>query len=256
MKNIILFISLFLCSVVNVAAQQYFPFKEGGEAPGYGMMKSETDGDNYRDVTYTFGGALFEEIEISGRPYKNVMVQGLMNIMEKGVPSLPWFNDIISVESSDLTLEILNIEEREFEGFDIAPSQGPILQMSEDDSVYVFSELYKKNAYYPDNRAVLSKIQKKKGKYRADVNVYPIQYNPMTGTIRCCQSITSRISWTKDDTPSPREEPIPEDGSDTKIVSISKPGCDYIIVTTPQLEGSLDDFLAWKAMQGQHLLQK
>ena len=253
MKNIILYISLLFCSVVNVVAQQYFPFEAGGEASDYDITKSEEKGLNYRDITYTFNGFYIENIEIDGKAYKNVLMPGIKNIEEKGDPALPYFTDVIDVESADITLEILNVEEKEYDGYDIAPSQGLVLQLSERDSVREFSEVYKKGEYYPGNHhAVLLDIQRQKGMYKADVNVYPIQYNPVAGTIRCCQSITYRVSWPEDTLPKPQRAPNPIDVDETgaKVVSRSRPVCDYIIVTTPQLRNSLGDFLAWKAMQG------
>lgn len=251
MRRYILFL-LLLASTALTATGQSLSFKDGivGSAD-YNATRTTTEGSNYIDVTYNFEGASLSVVTIDGKSYYDINMNGCDNTTTTGDPALPILIDEVNVMSEKVTLQVMNVEESEFEDINIAPVLAPTLQLATGKPEYKFSDTYTKNAFFPNTNVSLGRVKSAPNAIQAKVKINPINYNPVTKKLKCYQSITYRISWSEEDVPSHmKNQAVEADNEFGKIVSGNKTLHDYFIVTTPDLEESLSDFIEWKTMQG------
>ncbi len=199
---------------------------------------------------------------------------------EKGYPELPTITDLLSVASSNLKIEVINQTFKEYKTFNIAPSKGSGNQSEAADSNSLdFSDVYNKDAYFPERNAKLLSVQSYRSYPFASVRLYPVQYNPVAKTIKCCTEITYRVSWNKNDflseSATAGDESLPlnykrmpsllkgvvadyvPSTNTTKTeflrsgdASVSKENADYLIVTTDKYLPAVEKFKSWKAKLG------
>lgn len=242
MRNRIICLLLLSLSVLFSEAKN-LSFTKGYEDNGeYKVSKTISDGDNYTDVTYTFEGAFIQDIENENRIFQRMQMKDANITEEKGNPELPFYTDFLSVGTKDAKVEIVNVQYADFTDFNIIPSKGKLLTLSADTAHYLpFSDTYKNDAFFPADYVSLARIQTYRSLIIAVVNLYPILYNPVSKCIRCCKSITYRISAERKAT-------------DASVPSTRKPGynsqADYLIVTTSDFLPAVDNFKKWKSMQG------
>lgn len=244
MRNRIICLLLLSLSVLFSEAKN-LSFTKGYEDNGeYKVSKTISDGDNYTDVTYTFEGAFIQDIENENRIFQTLRMNDATILQEKGNPELPVYTDFITVGTKDANVEIINIEYADFEDFNIIPSKGKLTVFQADTAKYLtFSDTYKQDALYPSNNINLTNIRSYRSKLFAVVELYPILYNPGSKKIRCCKSITYRVSFKRDETQSVVPPPQRKPGYKSS-------NADYLIVTTSEFLPAVTKFKNWKTMQG------
>lgn len=118
-------------------------------------------------------------------------------LLEKGAPDLPKLsfsviipnqrNSIISIEESDYT---------DIQGIDIAPSKGKIYRDVLPSTIpFIYGEEYNKNEFYPKEIAVLNAPYILRDFRGQSVQINPVQYNPITHTLRVYHSLKLKIDY-------------------------------------------------------------
>ncbi|HCX99146.1 MAG TPA: hypothetical protein DG754_03315 [Bacteroidales bacterium] len=116
-------------------------------------------------------------------------------IMEKGSPDLFFLNgSVIIPDFGSTELMVEPGEYVEYNDIDIAPSKGLLTRdVNPMDIPYEKGELYEKNAFFPGELASLREPYILRDYRGQTVEVYPIQYNPVTKTLRVYRDITVTI---------------------------------------------------------------
>lgn len=278
MKYSLLSILLFFVTSLHATHYSYTNgVVENGE---FDVDREVKQGSNYIEVTYRFGGFTVEKTTVDGKDLHSIRINSIPVVGEKGNPELPAITDLLSVASSNVKVEVVNQTFKEYKTFYIAPSKGAICQSeTEVSDSLVFSDVYNKNAYFPESGANLLTVQSYRSYPFASVRLNPIQFNPVTKTIKCYTEITYRLSWIKSDFHSEAaiagDENLPLNykkmpsllrgvvadyvpSNDTTgsaslragDASLSKEYADYLIVTTDKFLPAVEKFKNWKAKLG------
>lgn len=273
-------LSILLLFVTSLHATHYSYTNGVVENGDFNVDREVKQGSNYIEVTYRFGGFTVEKTTIGGKDLHSIRINSIPVVGEKGNPELPAITDLLSVASSNVKVEVVNQTFKEYKTFYIAPSKGAICQSeTEVSDSLVFSDVYNKNAYFPESGANLLTVQSYRSYPFASVRLNPIQFNPVTKTIKCYTEITYRLSWIKSDFHSEAaiagDENLPlnykkmpsllrgvvadyvpsNDTTESASLragdaSLSKEYADYLIVTTDKFLPAVEKFKNWKAKLG------
>ncbi len=274
-------LSILLLFVTSLHATHYSYTNGVVENGDFNVDREVKQGSNYIEVTYRFGGFTVEKTIIDDQELHSIRINGVPVVGKKGDPELPAITDLLSVASSNVKVEVVNQTFKEYKTFYIAPSKGAICQSSTNnlDSLVVFSDVYNKNAYFPESGANLLNVQSYRSYPFASVRLNPIQFNPVSKTIKCYTEITYRLSWNKNDYHSEsatagddnlplnyRKMPsllrgvvadyVPSNDTTESAslragdASLTKEYADYLIVTTDKFLPAVEKFKNWKAKLG------
>lgn len=254
MKKISLFFLTFFFCVVSFS-QQILSFSTQerisvkGEAEK--SLQSPTtvflvDGD-CAIVTHHYYNAVIRDISQNKEKYSTIRIKGYGFEPEVGKPQLPGYSDFIPLRSNNATLQVSHSGYIEFKGIRIMPTQMGALDGKDDDEFAIDHSVYNKNKFFPESLAKIQDIQDYRGQKYAFVRVNPIQYNPVTGVVRCYQNIEYRIN--NIDTSSVTKNA--RNGYESLNVSIKQEK--YIIVTSNEYLQSIEDFVKWKESLGYHI---
>lgn len=194
MRNIIIIAVLVISSILpSFADTQYLSFTEGWVTEqNFKTIKTIDEGKNYIDITYTFEGAqVFRSDEGDYFSMENALY-----ISSYGEPNLPYYMDQFLVPTMDsIPVEVVASTFLEYEAVDIRPSIGN-LKVGETaaPSDAKRGSTYNLNAYFPKEITPLSSHRLFRGAPLVTILTYPVQFNPVTKTVRCYSSITYRIS--------------------------------------------------------------
>lgn len=273
-------LSIFLCFAASLHATNY-SYTDGVVENGEFQVDREVkQGANYIEVTYRFGGFSVDKATVANQDFHSIHINNVPVLGEKGFPELPTITDLLSVASSNLKVEVINQTTKEYKTFNIAPSKGSGYQSATVDSnELAYSDVYNKDAYFPESNAKILSVQSYRSYPFASVRLCPIQYNPVAKTIKCCTEITYRVSWNKKDYLSKSavagDENMPlnykkmpsllkgvvvdyvPSANITKSsslrsgdASVSKENADYLIVTTNKFLPAVEKFKNWKTKLG------
>ena len=136
-------------------------------------------------LNYTFGDYKLQWVDIKGQSYANLLLEGEPIMLEAGEPALPRVCD--SVIIPDLAKMGVNVLSAKYEevSIDIAPSKGSLPRSIDPATVpHTFSMVYSTDAFYPGELVTLSSPYIMRDYRGITVQLYPFQYNPVTGILR------------------------------------------------------------------------
>ena len=264
MKRFI-FIVLYLISCICLVAQTIIPFRHvartlaagdsiATEAVVPNCTISITD-DSKAHVVYTFENAVENKSSVEGIDYSHLRIKGFGINTRIGCPQLPGYTDIIAVKSESPTVHIVSSEYVEYTGFDIFPAQNP--ETESDTTSYPFvkdSTVYATNAFYPQNLVEVQDVQKYRGIPQALVRVNPVQYNPVTRTIRCHSNIVyeldNAMTAEEIEDATPYEVVSTLENTDTVEALYYTSPDKYMIVTVDKYKSTLTSFVQSKEQLG------
>lgn len=121
-----------------------------------------------------------------------------VNISEKGMPTLPILSRSLAVsETRAMKVEVVSSKFIEKKNVLIAPSKGVISRAENPDQIpYVYGQSYNEDKFFPGEIATLSDpfiLRDVRGQV---VNFAPLQYNPVTKTLRIYTEIVVAVSET------------------------------------------------------------
>lgn len=140
-------------------------------------------------------GVEISKKQMNGAEYNILRIPEASYILEEGMPELPKsaFSMIIA-DDGVMDLRVKSVQYEEFYIGMIIPSKGNLKRnVNPDDIAYKWDEVYTKDAYYPNNNVELSEpfiIRDFRG---VTVTMYPVQYNPVTQTIRVIKSMDIEV---------------------------------------------------------------
>jgi len=145
-------------------------------------------------ISYQIGEFNKEKMQIDNNEYYRIVLEEEPNIMEKGMPDLPFIcRSIIIPDNAKMEVQVTESKFVEYQ-MPIAPSRGFISRDVNPDVVpYEFSEAYGLNEFYPHDIARPGSPYILRDFRGITVTVYPFSYNPQTQTLRVYTHIVLEV---------------------------------------------------------------
>lgn len=275
MRRLIILSIILIVSTFAYASNQYLSFSDGYvDSTKFKVARTITRFNSYIEVHYEIEGVYVSENIYDNQTYGLITLENAGHSNTKGEPELPIYSDMFIVDSKDVTVEVVHAEYEEFKDFTISPATG-YSQLGEENKISSrqCSDVYKQNRFFPANNITINGRYQYRGIPYVNVQFHPVQYNPVTRTIRCYKSITYKIPGNhvkrnnhfngKD---LKRLEELVEnydviDKTDVERTTIKaapassqeimmKEHADYLIVTVDSFMPAVEHFVQWKAQLG------
>jgi gingipain R len=120
-------------------------------------------------------------------------------MLQEGTPELFYLTtSFIIPDRGGSELEISYGQFQDFENIEIAPSKGHILRNTDPNTVpYVKGDVFERDAFFPGTLASLREPFIVRDMRGQSVDIFPVQYNPVTKTLRVYAEITVTVVNTK-----------------------------------------------------------
>jgi len=141
--------------------------------------------DQLAKISYQVGDFSTEKVKIGGSDYYRILLGHEPNIMESGMPDVPFVcRSIIIPDNARMEVRVVESEFVEHQ-MPIAPSKGFISRdVNPDEVPYQFSEEYNSHRFYPQDLVRLGSPYILRDFRGVTVTVHPFRYNPQTQTLR------------------------------------------------------------------------
>jgi hypothetical protein len=144
-------------------------------------------------------------IEHAGQIYHQVSIPNTAQRNQPGAPRVPTQGTMIGIPTPEnVSVEIIDSDLEVLTGLRLYPA--PILNGAGEDltdpdqarlveSFAPDPTIYAANAFYPANLVDLGETGYMRDQAVAQVQFYPVQYNPVTGEVRLYRRLVARVSW-------------------------------------------------------------
>jgi len=145
---------------------------------------------------FEFNGYHAIEVETPNGLETIINLEGGSSILEAGTPDLDhWTSSIIIPDNGTTSVEVVSSSYHDFYNVSVAPSKGNFSRMiNPNDIEYEYSDVYQTNDFYPGALAELRDPYIIRDLRGQTVVVYPLQYNPITKTLRLYTEIDLKIT--------------------------------------------------------------
>jgi len=200
MKKIKLFLILFCAITTGLFAQnKLLTVGNNGNAMNQAVLLLSND----NQTTIRFDVNQLELVEVATN-YGNAFIplsDKAPLMLQKGSPELFFLTtSFIIPDKGNSELEISYGSYTDYENIEIAPSKGNLTRNIDPNTVpFVKGEVYQKDGFFPGTLASLREPFIMRDVRGQSVDVYPLQYNPVTKTLRVYSEITVTINSTRTD---------------------------------------------------------
>lgn len=140
----------------------------------------------------------------------DVNMDHLQYLNIKGEPAMPFMGYSFLVGDDNMEVTVADSKYEDFTGYDIVPSKGKLSRKVDPSTIRPQAgPVYKENKYYPENIATVVNDYVVHDAHGKTVWVYPVQYNPVTHSLRVYTEVTLRVKA--------KMTNKPEDASSNKI---------------------------------------
>jgi hypothetical protein len=135
-----------------------------------------------------------QNVNVNGNEYKIISLNKEGKLLEKGNPDLPFVGrSIIIPDNAKMSVNIISSQFKDYQ-MSVAPSKGSLFRnVNPEDVPYNFSSVYNENKFYPENIVNLGSPYIMRDFRGITVGFSPVQYNPVTKTLRVYSSIKAEI---------------------------------------------------------------
>ena len=217
---------------------------------------------------YDIFGALHSNSQIENRNYDVISIPGFSSISKPGKPALPVHVDNIFLPgNAKVQVKIVEADTIELKGYYIKPALTPAIDTKGADKpeFVIDNKTYSKNKFFPASPVYIKSETKLRGNKIVSVALAPIQFNPVTKTLKAYQNVKYKVTYQSGKTfkdlkyentdhyldmyrnISINNQQIPQK-SNIQEKSSSSP--DYLIVTDSAYNAAADTLAKWKRMLG------
>ncbi len=202
MKKILLFVFLSIIPVFLFSQNRYLSFFNGEE--NFKSQKTLPERlvhyqkDKSIKIQFKFSGAQISETTAKDTLYNYLHISGIHKMGQIGAPALPAKNEIIAMpKGSNGKIVIIDAEYYEYKGYNIHPALKPATDREGDPEPEFEKDysIYNSNEFFPKNVVEIVDVGKSRGTPLAKTQIRPVQFNPVTNTIRVYTNITFRIDF-------------------------------------------------------------
>ncbi len=138
------------------------------------------------------------DVFVRGERFETLSYPGEAVNLERGAPQLPRVaRSVIIPDATAMSVRVLAIDFEERQAR-VAPSKGNFKRSVDPATVPVsFGPAYEKNAFYPERLAELGQPYVMRNYRGIAFTVHPLQYNPVSGTLRIHRRITLELRATR-----------------------------------------------------------
>ena len=162
------------------------------------MVKPSVTSSNIEEsyLHFEFNGYHTSDVETPNGIESVIDLQGGSSILSAGSPDLDqWTSSIIIPDDGTTSVEVISSSYHDFYNISVAPSKGNFSRMiNPEDVPYEYSDAYQNNDFYPGTLAELQDPYIIRDLRGQTVVVYPLQYNPITKTLRLYTEIDLKIT--------------------------------------------------------------
>lgn len=230
------------------------------------LIISNTVSDiNYKIVTVPGGNNI--QLDIEGYSY----------IFKTGAPKLPVLRKLMEIPvGGQIEVKIVYSEIQEVKlselgiPYPVIPVQPPAIKSKPAGEFVKDKIIYGKNDFYGDEIAGVTRLGILRGYNIARLDIAPIQYNPVTHTIRVYKNLEVRVTFKNTDMEATkllkrRNESPYFSAISGQIINkipvaqykdtITRSPVKYVIVADPMFQAALQPFVAWKTKKGFTLIE-
>ena len=122
-------------------------------------------------------------------------IEGGTSILDAGSPDIDKLTtSVIIPDDSRMSVNVISSSYEEYTDISVAPSKGNFTRdINPSDVPYTYGNAYNENEFYPGNLAELRDPYIIRDLRGQTVVVYPVQYNPMTKTLRVYTEIELEV---------------------------------------------------------------
>ncbi|MEJ2560647.1 MAG: C25 family peptidase propeptide domain-containing protein, partial [Anaerolineae bacterium] len=147
-----------------------------------------------------------ETINYEGQTYHRLIIPGTVQTDTPGEPQVPTRGTLLGLPAAEgVSVQVMDATYETLRGYHLHPA--PAVQVTKDklddlmaeDVPQTFAldqDLYATDAFYPGKPVEVSHTGTMRDQAIAQVQFYPVQYNPLTGEVRLYRRILARITWT------------------------------------------------------------
>jgi len=195
-----------------------------------------------------------------------------------GAPQLPVISKMIEIPEGahpDVSIISYDVKEYKLSDFGVTqrlfPAQPPQPKSGNKNEPFAFNQqLYQANAFYGESLARIEAAGYLRSVQLANLIISPVEYNPVTNTIRVYNNLVVEISFTGADkdktvshkakTQSPYFRSIYKNvlnyqPADAMLDTMSKFPVKYVIVSDPMFQAALQPFIKWKIKRGFNVIE-
>jgi hypothetical protein len=150
------------------------------------------------------GANVIDDAAEDGETYHQFNIQGSGYIAAPGKPKLPMLSRFIAIpKGADVTVEVVDSEFIEVVGYNISPAQEAATDQDNADSpppeFELDTDIYETDAFFPADIAILDDHASIRGTTVAMLRVSPVQFNPVTQTLRVYSHVKVKVSFNDGD---------------------------------------------------------
>jgi PKD repeat protein len=217
-------------------------------------------------VNYQFTGVCANNIEHQKQNYQSFSIKGFGYTEDVGKPMLPVRYDMFLIpEKANINIEIIEANYIEFTSKTIFPAFRPLTDDKNDSLVFEMDQVfYTINQFSPEEIIQIESRGKMHELSFVRIKTLPLQYNPVTKTVRFYTNIKYRLDFgenIEENTNISPSDPIIELASrwfvNTNHVKINTPNkaygldsLDYLIVTQDDYLLAADSLSQWRNQMG------
>jgi hypothetical protein len=184
------FASVLMLSI-GFSNTQWVSINENGDK----IDKVRVENSDIYSTTLTFSIDGFSNNIVDGEDGTIIRHPNSAQILEQGAPDLPQFSaSIIIPDDKSMEYRIINSTYIDYPNYDILPSKGNLSRLINPETIpYEYGIVYSENKFYPNQIAELREPYILRDVRGLAVVTYPIQFNPITHTLRVYSEITIEV---------------------------------------------------------------
>jgi len=265
MKQLLLTLFITLTTIlVNAQVSNVYVLNDNGL-----VGTSITVSEDVSGVTVDLALNSFSEKEalFDGKPASAILLEDGISVMEQGVPDIQYLSASIAIPYTGSTVVVTNASEyTDYPSFNIAPSVGDPGIYGFNSAISINSAIYNTNSFYPSEVAIADEPYIFGNTRGQSVYFYPVQYNPVTGTLRVYHhiNITLQVNNNQGKNELVRFSPLMSTAqnniagghflnskteSSSRYTTIEEQG-NMLIIAHPDFIAQMHDFIEWKNQKG------
>lgn len=261
-----LFFAVIICSITLQAG----PVKLSPKSNGIKVVQNAEQGFI---TEFVFSEFKTMDVKTPNGIFTRIMVPAFSDFGQYGTPELPVKSELIEIPAgAEVQINITGYSVREFRMSDIGinypimPNQPPVPKSGETPGFVYHSDAYNNNFYGPAELVSVENLGSMRGVGIGRLDIRPVQYNPVAGTIRVYENIQFTVLFENADLEATEQnkklysnhyfQPVfqsllnyrePENNSRENFTLYP---VKYVIVSDPMFESALQPFIEWKIKKG------
>jgi hypothetical protein len=185
------------------------------QAPSGSQLKLQSSSKHAAVLELTVGNFQIETVDHAGQTYHRLIIPGLAQTDTPGQPQVPTRGALLGLASPErVSVQVLDASFETLNGYRLHPAPDLQVTVGELDNPLgghplgghplgghvqqQFApdrDIYATDAFYPGQIVALGSTGYLRDQAVAQVQFYPVQYNPVTGEVRLYRRIRARVTW-------------------------------------------------------------